>query len=309
MIRIISEETRESIEELFIDAETSIQIISPFMSEKTAEMLADIVKNKPDIECYFITRIYLKDLIEGVNSIEAISTLLSAGVKVYSLQGLHAKLYMFDEEKVIIGSANFTMAGLGKNYELSILTDDLDVVTKSSLIYDDILQHCIDNGGLVTKELLEDIESDYKKAYRERQKDSGVFSFMMYGAERINKTVKIIAKDWKEKDCEIVDVDPVFDLISDVKKKPIFKHNVWVKFEGKSDNRQPGNEVPSLTCVNFEGEERYIVNFRNKPRGIHDGDAIFIVSLTNDSDGKPTTRIVGRGIARTFINRCVVKSE
>ncbi len=309
MIKVISEETRESIKKLFIDADSSIQIISPFLSIKTAELLSSVLKKKKDIECTVITRIYLKDLLEGVNSTKAISILLSSGVKVYSLQGLHAKLYMFDEETVIIGSANFTMAGISKNFELSILTDESCVIEKASLIFDDLLSHCIDNAGIVDEELLETVEADYSDAYRNRQKDSGFSTIKMYGAERMNKGIQIKSLDWKSTDCQIEDKDPVFDLFSDVKKHTIFNHNVWVKFEGKSENRQPGNELPSLTQVDFEGSKRYILNFRNRPRGIQDDDAIFIVSLTNDSNEKPTTRIVGRGKARTFINRCIVKPD
>lgn len=117
MIKVVSEEIRESIEKLFNESEVSVQIVTPFLSVKTAELLCNLLKNKKNFECILVTRIYLKDLLEGVNSIEALLMLLDAGAKIYSLQGLHAKLYLFDDETVIIGSANFTVAGIARNFE------------------------------------------------------------------------------------------------------------------------------------------------------------------------------------------------
>ncbi len=88
-----------------------------------------------------------------------------------------------------------------------------------------------------------------------------------------------------------------------------FKHNVWAKFEGKAESRQPGDEIPSITEVMLDGEYRYIINFRNRPDGISDGDQIYIVSLTNDDKGKPATRIVGRGRAKVYQNRNRIHPE
>ena len=80
MIELISEKTREQIEELFNKSESSIQIVSPFLSVKTAEILCKICK-KRNINCTLVTRIYIKDLIDGVNSLKALKLLLEAGVE------------------------------------------------------------------------------------------------------------------------------------------------------------------------------------------------------------------------------------
>ena len=77
MIELISEKTREQIEELFDKSESCIQIVSPFLSVKTAEMLCKICE-KSNIKCTLVTRIYIKDLIDGVNSLKAINLLLDA---------------------------------------------------------------------------------------------------------------------------------------------------------------------------------------------------------------------------------------
>lgn len=309
MIELISEKTREQIEELFKKTENCIYIVSPFLSVKTAEMLSKLCEEKK-IKCVLITRIYIKDLLDGVNSLKAIRLLLEAGVEMYALKALHAKLYMFDEASVILGSANFTMAGLEKNFELSVLTDDLLVVERTQMVVDDLISFCKENKGVVTETLLEEIEEAYKEANKKFQKDSGYMSYTMYGAERKIVGAKKKDENWKMKDIQINDMDPIYDLFAESKmKKTYFKHNVWAKFEGKGDERQAGDEIFSLSKVMFEGKERYIVNFRTRPQSIETGDKLFVTAYTTDKEGMPAIKIVGRGTAVAYINKNKVQLE
>lgn len=310
MIELVNEELKKRIEECFSGAETSIRIASPFLSRKTAKLLSDVCKANPEIECSLLTRLYMKDLLDGSNSLEALDLLLDAEIEVYALQGLHAKLYIFDEYKVIIGSANFTWSGMNKNCELSVLTDDSNVLTSATLFYDELVDYCKDHYGIVTKETLLTVRPEFEKAYKERQKDYGYSSTQMFGAERKKSGLSLKNENWLLKDLQVEDVDPVHDILSDTSsRKTDFKHNIWVKFEGKSENRQPGDGLPTLSVVELDGEKRFIINFRNRPRGILDGDQMYIVSLTSDENGKPTTRIVGRGKAKSYQNRNRVHSE
>ena len=309
MIELISEKTREQIEELFDKSESCIQIVSPFLSVKTAEMLCKICE-KGDIDCTLITRIYIKDLIDGVNSLKALKLLLEAGVEVYALKGLHAKLYMFDERFVIIGSANFTLAGLEKNFELSILTDEVSVKDKAKFAVDDLITHCKENDGIVTKELLEQIEKAYIEADKSFQKDSTKISYKMFGATR--KVIKAKRKEvnWEETELKIEDVDPIHDLFTGKKtRKTEFKHQVWAKFEGNGDDRIPGDEIPSLAKVTIDGKQKYIVNFTARPSGINTGDKLFLFSYTKDNAGEDAIRIVGRGKAVNNYNKNKVEPE
>ncbi|MBR5579407.1 MAG: phosphatidylserine/phosphatidylglycerophosphate/cardiolipin synthase family protein, partial [Lachnospiraceae bacterium] len=309
MIELISEKTREQIEELFNKSESSIQIVSPFLSVKTAEMLCKICK-KRNINCTLVTRIYIKDLIDGVNSLKALKLLLEAGVEIYAIKGLHAKLYMFDEEYVIIGSANFTLAGLEKNFELSILTDDLSVKEKAQFVIDDLIAHCKENEGFVTKELIEQIEETYIEADKTFQKDSTTISYKMFGANRKIVGTKVKDVNWEKKEIEKVDVDPIHDLFADnSSKRTDFKHQVWAKFEGNGDDRIPGDEIPSIAEVTIDGKPKYIVNFTTRPSGINTGDKLFLFSYTTDNNGKPAIRIVGRGKAVNNYNKNRVEPE
>ena len=96
MIELVTNNHMEIIEQLFDDVSEKITIISPFLNEKMAEKLCYCVKEK-NIDCNFITRIYLEDMVSNVNSIKALEMMLNAGIKVYAQKWLHTKLYLFDD--------------------------------------------------------------------------------------------------------------------------------------------------------------------------------------------------------------------
>ena len=101
-----------------------IRIISPFVGYKTAVALVNFIEEtEDDIDCILITRFDREDFIKGVSSIAGLERLIKAGVKMYALQGLHTKLYIFDGESVIMGSANFTFNGFYKNHEFGIFME------------------------------------------------------------------------------------------------------------------------------------------------------------------------------------------
>ena len=126
-MQVLTDNHYQIINNLFNNAEHTIRIISPFISESMAEKLCNVVKMK-NINCIFITRFYLEDMFAKANSIDAIEMMLNAGIKLYALKGLHTKLYLFDEKYGIAGSANFTVGGFKSNVELSLLIEKDDLV-------------------------------------------------------------------------------------------------------------------------------------------------------------------------------------
>ena len=106
MIEIITNEHQEVITSLFDTAKEEIKIISPFLSIKTAKLLSEAAKK--GLTCSFITRFYLQDFLDRSNTLDGLQIMLDAGVKLYALIGLHTKLYIFDSDDAIVGSANFT---------------------------------------------------------------------------------------------------------------------------------------------------------------------------------------------------------
>ena len=59
-----------------------------------------------------------------------VQVLFDLGVKIYTLQGLHAKIYVFDNN-VVIGSANISSRSENILTEAALLTSDSKVIRES----------------------------------------------------------------------------------------------------------------------------------------------------------------------------------
>lgn len=83
--------------------------------------------------------------------------LVNAGVKVYALQDLHTKLYIFNKETIIMGSANFTFRGFYKNHEFGVLMEnEIIFAQECSQYFEKLLADIIDSGDWeVTSSIIE----------------------------------------------------------------------------------------------------------------------------------------------------------
>lgn len=79
-----------------------------------------------------ITRTDLRDFATGASSLETLCALAKTGVQVNSLGGLHAKMYIFDDDCALVTSANATNSGMRRNLECGLATRDSRIVTQLS---------------------------------------------------------------------------------------------------------------------------------------------------------------------------------
>ena len=97
-----------------------LRIVCPFIKSRA---LGRLLALKPG-QIRVITRFNLEDFALGVSDIGALGTLLARSAEVRGIRNLHAKMYLFGNTRAIITSANLTDAGLDRNPELGIVTDD-----------------------------------------------------------------------------------------------------------------------------------------------------------------------------------------
>jgi PLD-like domain len=105
----------------------SLKIISPFVGE---DMCNTLIQDFNIDSVELITRFNIRDWAIGVSSINGIEMLFSDGVKIFGVKDLHSKVYIFDDSKAIVTSANFTNGGLINNYECGILIDDRETIVE-----------------------------------------------------------------------------------------------------------------------------------------------------------------------------------
>ncbi|GAB2485458.1 phospholipase D family protein [Algoriphagus taiwanensis] len=114
-----------------------VKIISPFISEI---MVNHLLKEFKGDKIQVITRYNLNDFRSGVSSIKAVEKLLKNGAEIKGIQGLHAKIYLFDSNSVIITSANFTSGGFFNNREFGLITNDSQIVNSSESYFNKLWQ-------------------------------------------------------------------------------------------------------------------------------------------------------------------------
>ena len=263
MIEMVTDKHYDAIVSLFEEAQNEIKIISPFLSEKTAELLCNAARR--GIVCSFITRLYLQDFLDGSNTLEGLQKMLNSEVKLYALIGLHIKLYLFDSDDAIVGSANFTESGLTRNIELSIHLNREVTINSLHEYYDDIAARInAAKDGCITQDILD----DYKLRYQENKKslakvDGGKkIVTTIYGAA-LDTNAKRIKEDRNEAYNEIDSntserlTDPVYSALGGKKSIVSYKSlkNILLKFSASANNRADGKEPMYMYAFDDNGKK------------------------------------------------------
>lgn len=128
-MQIITENHYSEFLNLVNNTKKEIQIIVPFISFDVVEsLLQKLQKNNFNIT--LITRFCREDFLSGASSIKALEEFAKNNVALYAIQNLHTKLYLFDDDVAILGSANLTNGGLLNNVELSVKFQEKEVINQ-----------------------------------------------------------------------------------------------------------------------------------------------------------------------------------
>lgn len=105
----------------------SINVSSPFVGEALLSLLG---RAPSGVAKTLVTRTRLQDFASGASNLKAVSAVAKTGVRVISLDSLHAKVYVFDDTRTLITSANATYSGFNSNIECGIAFED-STISKS----------------------------------------------------------------------------------------------------------------------------------------------------------------------------------
>lgn len=239
MIELLTNNHLEKILDLFDGANRDIRIISPFLSVAMAQRLCDSIWER-GLRCAFITRFYIEDMVAKANSIDALEMLLNAGVDLYAVKRLHTKLYLFDHDQAIVGSANFTTGGFKSNIELSLaIGDQPDLLSELSGYFDDMEKKLkAADDGRVTHEMIEKARAIYMNVYRSKQRTNIVSrNYTMFGAALDRKSeFRDGNAIWAELDACQGETDLVSDLFRELEQQEqiVYPFNIWLKFDGEA---------------------------------------------------------------------------
>ena len=160
MSLLSTHEVKQKIIDEVSRAADNLQIISAFCKLPAIKFIDENI-SRPIKQKKLMVRFLLSDILHGATDFELFDYCKANGWQMYVRFDLHAKTYIFDRKRCILGSANLTSKGLGLslhgNYELSSFAevDDSDLKKIDTLF---------DNAILMTDELYAAMKSDYQIA-------------------------------------------------------------------------------------------------------------------------------------------------
>ena len=313
MIELLTDNHFDKILDLFDSARKEIRIISPFLAVSMAEKLCEAIE-KSHVKCIFITRFYLEDMIAKASSLDALELLVKNGVEVYIVKKLHTKLYLFDQDNAILGSANFTNGGFRSNIELSLLINGEEKITEELRAYFDDMAGRLKTAkdGTLTADMLAKARKSYMDLFQSKKGKGKIRSALICGAVLDKRSNLTDTKDiWEELDkCE-GEEDLICTLFREMEREEQIKYpyTIWLKFAGEGDDRLAGDEPFPMTAVTENGSTYYLSNYPYRAGAVKDGDEIYLAGLTTDKRGKNQPVIVGRGHLAGFSEENVVSDE
>lgn len=157
MSLLSTHEVKQKIIDELSHASDNLQIISAFCKLQAIKFIDENI-SRPIKSKKLMVRFLLSDILNGATDFELYDYCKANGWQMYVRFDLHAKTYVFDRKRCILGSANLTSKGLGLslhgNYELSSFAtvDDSDLKKIDTLF---------DNAILMTDELYAEMKYDY----------------------------------------------------------------------------------------------------------------------------------------------------
>ena len=163
---LFSNEILDSIKKELKNATTSVQIITAYCKESTFTYLDSYINDDVKEKCLLI-RFRMDDILKGSTDFSFLVCGMKAGWQVYIRFDLHAKTYIVDNKRGLVGSANTTSSGLsiGKNgnMEMATLVDvESNDIEKINKLFDDAI-HVDDKLLRRLKEQIEKVKVDSKE--------------------------------------------------------------------------------------------------------------------------------------------------
>lgn len=301
MIELLTDNHLDKILGLFDGSKKEIKIVSPFLTISMAERLCATVK-KGEVKCAFITRFYLEDMIAKANSLDALELLMNHGITVYIVKKLHTKLYLFDHDNAILGSANFTNGGFKSNIELSLLlSEEAQVIEELQAYFDDMVEKLkVAKDGILTTVMIAEARKKYATLSNAKE---GTRSSLIYGAA-LSKSSDLASPEdiCTELDKCKGEEDLICKMFKETEKgeQIRYPHTIWLKFNGAANKRLEGDKPFEMPVITENNHTLYLTTYPFKVRSVKDGDEIYFAGVTTDKRGTNQPVIIGRGHLAAF---------
>lgn len=246
-----------------------LRIICPFIKAPTISRL--LSRNPRRVQV--ITRFNLADFARGVSDIEALRLLLKAGASVRGIRHLHAKLYQFGTQRVIVTSANLTTAALQRNHEFGMVSEEFGTLDASHRYFERLWRKGKTD---LTQDQVDDWDRSIARYRARGGRPSEPTGLGDFGADAgfDNET---------SSDIPTIYADPP---------------QAFVKFIGWSANRVSLNQSVEEQIEISGCHWAFAYPENKRPTGVREGALIFASRLTRDPND---IRIFGRAIGMKYV--------
>lgn len=143
--------------ELVSEVKEELIIICPFIKEEIIKNILAFLKDKK-LKILLKTNVF--DISKSVFDLECLYLLNSHNTEIRTIKNLHAKTFIFDNEKAIVTSSNLTKSGLNSNVEFGILINDKEFVTNNLL---PVISDYWNSAQQIDEQEIEKIKEDLNK--------------------------------------------------------------------------------------------------------------------------------------------------
>lgn len=140
---LFSNEILDSVKRELKSALSSVQIITAYCKESSLVLLNSYINDEIK-QKRLLVRFRMDDILKGSTDFSIIKCGIDMGWQVYIRFDLHAKTYVVDNKRGLVGSANTTDSGLSigriKNVEMATLVDiELKDIEKINKLFNDAI--------------------------------------------------------------------------------------------------------------------------------------------------------------------------
>jgi hypothetical protein len=172
MTIVFSIEIQAQLEAELKNIKNDVQIISAFCKESALKFIQDMipksVKNKR-----LLVRFTLSDILYGVSDASLYGFCKQYGWDMYVQFRLHAKTYIFDRKRCLIGSANATNKGIGLVTQANIEISGISDISTEDLVK---IDHLFSDATKVDDNLYAKMQRDIENAPQKLSTNSPVWS-------------------------------------------------------------------------------------------------------------------------------------
>lgn len=263
-IKLIDSEWDKVLMGAIASHQPELRIICPFIKHGASKRLF-LSGSYSGIQV--ITRFNLLNFYDRVSDIAALRMLLENGAEIRGVKDLHAKLYLFGENQVIVTSANLTEAALTRNHEFGFISKDAGIITQCREYFDTLWNRA---GSNLTVTQLDKWQKDITAIQISVRAPSAEAGLLDEGVDAGIKNIPITCSS------HVTEVEQSF-----------------VKFLGQGYDRET-LELPVIEELESSGCHWAVSYPKGKrPRITKDGDIIFIARMVVGND----IIIFGRAVA------------